>query len=340
MLGIKTKLLELIRKKIYPFFGPGVVRIQPVGYKCNHNCPMCWRLQITNYDQFTKDPNNQDLSAADYKKLIKNLPFTVRHVEVVGGGEPLLFEGIAELLNDIKINNVYASLITNGVFLNKNISLCLIKSQWDLVRVSLNAGSRGIYRITNGVDDFTKVIENIKSFMRIRDDHSLPRVSLHYVIQKDNVADISNFVRLAKNLEVDEISLDTLLGFSPERVKLSHEDCEIAINQLKKNKHCFIKNNIDQVLLALNNKTMRESNYFEDKYCSIVQRNLDISGNGDVLPCCLSFGYYDALNIKNHSLSQIWKKYANFRRDLKKGNFKDFCYKNCTYNLPKKKSIR
>lgn len=334
MFGIKTKILTYYRRKIVPYFGPEMVRIQPIGFKCNHNCPMCWRSQMKDYKQFIRDPNNQDLSIVEYRKLIRKLPFTVKHVEVVGGGEPLLFREFLELSRLIKRKKFFASLITNGALLNQEISSNLVELGWDWIRISFNAGTKKRYIITNGADDFAKVVDNIRDLINIRGKKAYPKISLHYVIQRDNACDVGSFINLANNLKVDEISFDSLLGFSLKKVQLRQDDYDEAIHQLKINKDCLISNNIDYILSKLTDKSMRKKEYFNDKYCSIIQRNIDIGGNGEVVPCCLAFRAFESLNIKNFSLYQIWRKYAPFRKELSEGKFRDFCYKSCNYDLP------
>jgi len=294
---------------------------------------------MKDYKQFIRDPNNQDLSIVEYRKLIRKLPFTVRHVEVVGGGEPLLFQEFLELSRLIKRKRLFASLITNGALLNQEISRNLVELDWDWIRISFNAGTKEKYIITNGADDFSKVVENIKNLVRIRKGNKCPKISLHFVIQRDNAADINSFINLAKDLKVDEISFDTLLGFSLKKVQLRQDDYDEAIHQLKINKDCLISNNIDYILSKLTDNSMRKKKYFNDKYCSIVQNNIDIGGSGEVAPCCLALGAYETLNIKNYSLYQIWRKYAPFRKELSEGKFRDFCYKSCNYDLPVRTSV-
>lgn len=104
---------------------------------------MCWRTsqQITQKTGLNKN----ELRWPEYKQLIKSFPFTVKNIEIVGGGEPLLFPQIILMIRELKKRHLIGSLITNAVVLNKKISRELVDSRWDSIRVSLNAGSAPVY---------------------------------------------------------------------------------------------------------------------------------------------------------------------------------------------------
>ncbi len=344
MFGIKTKFIEFITRNIFPYFGPELIRIQPVGFRCNHNCPMCWRLKLSQ-DQFNKLANaaeNQDLSFDKYQKMIKTLPFTVKKVEVVGGGEPLLYPEIMLLFELIKDRDFYGSLITNGVLLKNQMVEHLCQISWDYIRISFNAARASTYQKVNGADDFDTVLNNIRYLVELRDNNR-PEIYLHFVIQKGNSLEVAQFVRLAENLGVDGISLDTLTKDSPSKVRLNSDQLPILLKELNKVKQTSLENNVSSIIADIKKNLSeggRTRDYFEDKYCSIVQTNLDISGSGEVVPCCLAFDDFDSLNIKKNSWRTIWREYRTFRRDLKKGKFKQFCYELCNYELPRRKKIK
>ena len=54
----------------------------------------------------------------------------------------------------------------------------------------------------------------------------------------------------------------------------------------------------------------------------------NVTTDGFVRPCCFSDEYMG--NLKEESFKKIWNnpKYRKFRRELKKGKFRDYCYSN------------
>jgi MoaA/NifB/PqqE/SkfB family radical SAM enzyme len=279
-----------------------------------------------------------ELSWNQYRKMFDTLPFTVSNVEIVGGGEPLLFPEIEKLLKKIKSKRLAGSLITNGVVMTPKISEILVKQKWDRVRVSINAGSKEIYPLSNGAHYFDKVVKNVSDLIKIRGNSQFPKVCLHFVLQKSNYKDLDNFIALAKDIGVDQINFDTLIHDSPKKIMLSDlEILELSKNLKKYRKNLKIENNVNEVLEILkNNSVARKKSYFSGRYCQIIQSMLEIGSEGEVVPCCMAYGEPIAKNLKEMSLRQIWKEGADFRKKLKQGKFADFCYKKCNYSLKEK----
>ena len=159
-----------------------------------------------------------DLTIQDYQNLLTNLPKSVRQIEIVGGGEPLLFHQIIPLLISIKNEHYYGSLITNGSLLNQKLINHLIKYKWDMVRISFHAASAKTYQKIQGVDHYKTVIKNIRLFLKLRSQSRLPKLKLLFVIQKDNYHEIKAFIELCQKLKVDQLEFDYLIADSPKAI--------------------------------------------------------------------------------------------------------------------------
>src|SRR4030042_3480754 len=224
MFGIKTK----IKKKIDRFLDHDVLkklRLYPSGIACNHECIMCWIQQLSIQDKRSMILNNQKntLSLDDYKNLIQSLPRSIKIIELVGGGEPLLFSHIDELMKIIKNRKYLGILITNGALLTEPIRQTIINSRWDYIRVSFHSGTAKTYKNIHGRDDFTLVVNNIKELLKKR-KNNLPYVKLLFVIQKANSHELTSFIELAENLGVDEVEFDYLIPGSKRGLFLSKNE--------------------------------------------------------------------------------------------------------------------
>jgi len=342
MLGIKTKIKKYLNTHYGMFSELINVRISPVGYFCTAACPMCWRMNIT-----PKEINNSvksestRLTLEDYKKLFVNIPKSVKNVDVVGGGEPLMFPKIGELFKIIKQKNICGRLITNGSLLNKDIIRNLIDCSWDTVRISLHAASAKAYIKVLGVSNFEKVIDNVKLLIKMRNKEKRPWVSLLFVIQKGNFSEVIKFAQLAESLKVDEIEFDSLIPTNRSLLLKPTEKKRVINNLTRLRSKLHIQNNIDDVLEMFSTHPLwsndgKNKDYFKDKSCQIVQSNVDIGSDGNVVPCCIAYGYYKYSNIREKSLGQIWNEGQKFRQELRMGKFRSFCYKMCNYKLAKK----
>jgi MoaA/NifB/PqqE/SkfB family radical SAM enzyme len=340
MFGLKTKLLKHFDKINYPYGKLRQIRIYPMFFVCNHKCQMCWRLQfpLSIQRKMAKDEENH-LTIQEYSHILSGLPKSVQSIELVGGGEPLLYPKIIDLLKLIKKKPVNGRLITNGSLLKNTISEALVGCAWDKVRVSIHAGSSKTYRTINGVDDYKKVIKNIKYLLSIRGRKKLPQISLLFVIQHNNVKDIKLFVQQAVAMGVDEIEFDSLIPKVPKTLLLSKNDRKTVISTLRElQKNVKIKNNITQALGMFKthpkwNGNNHSINYFKTRYCQIVQGNLEIRGDGFIMPCCLMPDQMIGYNIRDGSINGAWMYYWKLRNRLTSGKFCNFCYKWCNYEL-------
>jgi radical SAM protein with 4Fe4S-binding SPASM domain len=301
---------------------------------------MCWRANFSLKEKKNLiKTESKRLTIEEYKRLFADMPRSVRYVEIVGGGEPLLFPEIGELFKTIKQKKIIAKLITNGSLMSGKIIRDLINCSWDSVRISFHAGSKDVYTKVNGSNDFDKVIRNIKLLINKRGTTQYPRISMLFVMQRDNVYDIIKFARLAETLGVDEIEFATLTPTCDPRLLLTPEQRKGVIADLVKLKsELHIKHNIEYALkmfsehpLWMNQK--RGKKYYRNRYCQIVQSNIEISADGRVVPCCMAYDNYEYSNIRKKSLERIWRDAKTFRMEMARGKFRSFCYKICTYEL-------
>lgn len=154
--------------------------------RCNARCLFCFQADY--------DLNLPESIIDEWRRDI--LP-RVKHV-AFGGGEPLvvalhLIKEFAEKRPDAKI-----SIVTNGILLDKVIFM------WDrisAINISLNAGSREVYKKVLKVDCFDKVVANIKAMRKA--GYARP-ISSTYVICRENVDDIENFLMVCKEAGINK----------------------------------------------------------------------------------------------------------------------------------------
>lgn len=345
MLGLKTKILYDINCKFSYFAKPTKFSISPVGYRCNHNCPMCWRGNISSSEKSTLVKNELNrLSVQEYKDLFATIPNSIKNVVIVGGGEPLLYPGITDVFKFIKLKNIEGELITNGSLLNGRMSDALVACSWDKIRISINSASIEVFKKVNGASDFDRVINNIKLLLKKRGKSTLPKLSLYFVIQKDNYYELKKFVRMAETIRVDRIEFIALIPLNSALVLNSKQIHQVISDLREIKEYIQVENNIDYVLEMFSLHHLwsginHDKDYFKGKYCDTVQSGFEMACDGTVVPCCFANGKFDYLNIRSKSLLQIWKEYRKFRMDLINGKFYPFCYSLCVYKLPIKPKL-
>ena len=147
---------------------------------CNANCSFCaYRFQkrqrkVTNLEMFKKAIDNYSSDGGG----------TVSFTPVIG--DPLIDKKIIEKFNYCmskpNINSVY--LYTNGIFLDNYDMHKFLTSGLNRLAISIFFGSRELYKKYFGVDQYDRVIKNIKDIARINNDNDYNvKITLHLRVE-------------------------------------------------------------------------------------------------------------------------------------------------------------
>lgn len=269
--------------------------------RCNRKCTYC---NIPNIKCEELDTNQIFSVIKELKNMgCERIGFT--------GGEPLLREGIGEVINYSKNKGIFTGLVTNGALVPEKINEI---SSLDLLQLSLDGPEswndkqryKGAYR------------ETIKA-IKIAKSHDL-RVWLTCVLTKYTVEHVESVIRLAEKFDVK-------VFFQPV---VSYKNCgdvshlfpsergykKVAGYLIKnKNKKRVIANSKHGLKYLYNWPNRRNMKCFAGRLLA------HIYSNGDVYPCfnmddkdvknCLSKGFKEAFtSIKIPNCNSCWT-YAN-----------------------------
>lgn len=338
MFGIKTKLIQFSNIYLGSQSHLNNIQIAPVRISCNHRCSMCWRLFLPlNEANKQRGLEKNDLNINEYLQLIKSLPKSVKHIDIVGGGEPLLYPNIGVLFRSIKEKNIHGTLITNGSLMDENIVHSLVSCGFDAIRISLHATTRETYKKIHGVDHFNLVLNNIKKCIYIRKTIKIPQIILYFLIQQDNLPEITRMPEFAQNLNADRIEFGGLIQYKKNMPGiLTKTQYFQALTSLSKISTTKISNNIKDTIYSFKTNPnlgalIPVKKYFtQKKFCPVANSTLTIESNGLAYPCCIALGLIPGISIKNQNVKQIWKSYSQFRKNINRGYYYPFCYRFCT----------
>ena len=192
---------EIQKGKVMP--APALVTIDPTNI-CNLKCVWCNADYIQKKNPKQIDSEVLD-AIADFLPKWGNHPFWkgVESVCIAGGGEPLTHPHTGKLIERLYKNGVGAGIVTNGVYINNHLE-SLVNCDW--VGVSVDAGSREVYKELKGKDEFDKVIYNIKELVKRQEGTKLGEpgqghgVSYKFLMHPGNVKDIYTAASLAKEI--------------------------------------------------------------------------------------------------------------------------------------------
>ncbi len=301
-----TDLIDQDPMKLYSIIGPKSIQLE-ITNACNLRCIMCdrWKWDSTLQGNLTTD---------NLISLFNELSSLGTQHILFSGGEPLLRQDFTEIIQHLNKIGINTTVITNGVLLTAKIAKPLIESNSTII-LSIDGSNDTIYsKIRGRTGLFPKIIDNIKNLVSIRDDLNKGFISMHFVIQKQNIDDIFAFYDLAKSLSVNTISYGivhgphlpgTGVGFTiddypvlvkqlKKLIQLKQTDTQINI-ELRKEFSAIVSGEITPEMLA---SGLLVGKLFENNPIPCLSLNYWalIDAFGDVYPCC--YAYFDNLNYE------------------------------------------
>jgi len=191
--------------------------------KCNLNCKFCYQTeqyQMNREKVLGIIDSNPDFDTIE-----------------IGGGEPMIYEGITGLSKEITRRGRRLNISTNGTFISKEfLSLEEVVRRSIEVQVSLHASNAELYQRITGQNLFREVVSNI---LELRKKYSTGISSSIYSENFDDVPELLNIaekmslpIRMnlvfpignGKNVKLlDEFQIDKLRGILLAKRVFNHE---------------------------------------------------------------------------------------------------------------------
>lgn len=283
---------KMIRNREMP--PPRMAIVYPT-YVCNQDCLWCeYNSENTEHHSIMKKD--------DFRKLMDELKtLGIESVEFCGGGEPTLHPIIAEVIRDAKENKgISVGLITNGTKLKGELASAVVDC-CSYVRVGFDGGtaetSNAVKRPKTPEARFESVVENLKSLVALRNERGTScRISMKIVVDKNNLHELEECVRLANACGLDSIQ------FKAARLV----DSEVTEEQAE-----FINVELDRLRKAYPDMFIMggASKYTMKTHCWLTPFQLTVDALGEVYLCCYYRHRKEAHSIGNafrDPLKDLW----------------------------------
>lgn len=157
---------------------------------CNNNCPYC------TYKRWDFDDCARSMSFEDFKKYADRLiELGVLGFILTGGGEPTISKDFDKIVGWLDEQNINYGINTNfNVYKEFNPAY---------LKVSLDAWDNDSYMLVRGVDNYSKVVKNIKKYASYKSD----KTKLGIQLLAKSARDVELFYEKNCNLPVDYISI-------------------------------------------------------------------------------------------------------------------------------------
>ncbi len=196
------KRLEAIRERRLE--APVNIRIKPMNH-CNHDCWYC-AYRVSNL-QLGEDMDVKDLIPTDkmFEIVDDIVEMKVQAVTFSGGGEPLIYKPLPDVIERLAAGGIKVGALTNGSNLKGKVADAFDEhATW--VRISMEGWDGPSYAEARriGEDAFDKLIANMRDFVA-RKSHCVLGVSL--IIGHDNYEHVSELVALLGYVGVNHVKL-------------------------------------------------------------------------------------------------------------------------------------
>jgi MoaA/NifB/PqqE/SkfB family radical SAM enzyme len=201
---------------------PVHIRIKPTN-RCNHNCWYC--AYRTDDLKLGEDMDESDLiPEAKMMEIVDDIvAMGVKAVTFSGGGEPLLYKPLPEVIDRLAAGGVRVATLTNGANLKGRVAEALARhATW--VRVSVDAWDDESYVKSRGAKagEFTKLIENMKAFVETGTKCVL---GVSFIAGKDNYHRLYEVCARFKAIGVNHVKLSAaVVGNSVDENNRYHRE--------------------------------------------------------------------------------------------------------------------
>ncbi len=336
---------RLLNKNEGKLEGPISIHLDPTN-KCNLQCRFCWQRS---HERIGLVDIKNELSIQKLLDIVRDASeLGVKDWLISGGGEPLVREGIVEVMKEIKKNNMHGDMITNGTLLTEGIIKDLVEANWDRIRFSINATNSELHDFLVDCEGaFDKAVKAIKQIKRLREElNKKVEIGFNTVINNHNYKEIPLLVKFLHELGGEILNLQTIILYSDkEKIYALDKEQRVDLRKylkraLKIAKRYGIKNNISNYLnqelvdksneLAQMDKVIKKkgkTNELSDSYCFEPFYLVTIRANGIVGSCRL-FGD-EGVDIHDKTLKDVWfgDYFEKARASMLSDSLPDYCKK-------------
>ena len=294
--------------------------------RCNVKCLMChcWKVE-------------EDFISVDHiLNFIEDLITwqSGNFVLHIGGGEPLIFKGIEDIIKKCSENNIICKVTTNGYGLTDKMCDRLIHAGLSYLTVSLDSHQPDVHNNFRGrAGTFERAVRGIEYLSK----HSNMTLGTSSILMKDNIEGIDQFLDFLLDLDTNRILFQPIRDYYNPIDRWQTYSYWIADEDLLDrgiDTLIAYRKAHDKILNPISDfKVMQE--YFKDPYsivnnqeCYIGYERLFVDDKGQITLCD---AYSSIGNIKDRQIASQWKSAtANGERIRMKS-----CTLPCTSNCKK-----
>lgn len=275
---------------------------------CNLTCRIC------------RDGNNNiTLTPEAIESVIEDTFDDLEELRLDSAGEAMTSKYFPRVLAAATEKNVPVFMSSNGILINESRAKMLVESSLSRIQISVDSPDKETLEFIRRGAVFEKVIEGTKNLIEARRqagraEENRLEIIFHAAILKQNLYQLPDLVRLAKDMGVDKVSClygwthdimdpDWSVYWMKEETNRVLRETHILAKELGVGFECPQPFNVTTKILQP-----------PTSYCPYLFEWSYIHPSGKVYPCCI--GSYELGNVYQERFSSIWNghNYQELRR--------------------------
>jgi radical SAM protein with 4Fe4S-binding SPASM domain len=268
---------------------------------CNFRCRHCFSS--------SGNPYSDELTTIEIKRLIDDLAALGCFQLSIGGGEPLVRRDLPNILEYANVRGVSIDISTNAAAATREVIETLEGLRINRFKVSLEGASEDLCDSVRGEPGAFRAarqgIENLKVL------HA--PISLSRVLMKPNASDLPEFIRMAEELQVNDIVLRTVMpvgrAVDNRDLLLDWQETNHLWDEAVALQSSTKINIVIADIVPINRKMA-----FRGFGCKCGQLECHVDPRGEVAPSGFLKDGMSAGNIRRQNFKEIWDSGASFTR--------------------------
>jgi MoaA/NifB/PqqE/SkfB family radical SAM enzyme len=291
-------------------YPPLFVKIK-LTFTCNLRCSICnhWR-----------EKREAPLDTQKFTDIIRELAEMGCRKLHFTGGEPLLHEGLTELMALASSLGIRVTMTTNGTLVDKRIAKELVKAGLRVVNISIDSPDRKTHDSIRGIDGAWKKTVRAVDFFQRYQKKGRPMIRINTVVSNQNYFTLGDMPDFAHRHGADQLNLIAIDGFAGADLNLNKQRIrdfndnyapqierramELGLMTHPREAYPFGRTE-HQIKLA--KKGMYAFGWYQHNPCFVPWFHSLIDYNGLVYICCMTREQAPPIgDLKQSSFNEVW----------------------------------
>lgn len=270
-------------------------------------CP----LKCRHCSQESRDPAPDELSLKDIQKLIDELASIGTFEISLGGGDPFMRKDLPEIVAYARNAGISVSISSTGLFIGKPAAKKLSEYGIKSFKISFDGSTEKTYDYIRGKGTYRRAMRGLKILREVFPE--VP-ITLHSVLMKSNINEITSLLRNAQKLQCNIWSIDFVKpagsAKSNPQIHLTPKEAAEAIEYIRK----LAENSSIKIEMPQFPYKSTKKGIYRGFGCVGGNLYCYIDSSGNAAPCSFLMEHYTSGNIKKTSLKNIWLKGEGFQK--------------------------